>query len=78
MSITSGEQDVSSWSTLDPGILVTLVMMQGAAAENRANAETKDGTASLIVELREGLDRAATDIGASRLLLSVGHSRLLE
>jgi hypothetical protein len=38
---------------------------------DRADATTMEGTANLMVELRAGLDAAAQEIGAERLLLSV-------
>ena len=38
---------------------------------NRANVDTTAGTAELMVELRAGLDAAAAQIGAEKLLLSV-------
>jgi hypothetical protein len=38
---------------------------------DRADAQTMEGTANLMVELRAGLDAAATEIGAEKLLLSV-------
>jgi hypothetical protein len=37
----------------------------------RPNANTMEGLADLMVELRAGLDTAAAEIGAERLLLSV-------
>jgi hypothetical protein len=43
----------------------------------RADAKTMEGTASLMVELRAGLDAAATEIGAERLLLSVSRTTCL-
>lgn len=39
--------------------------------QDRADAKTKEGTAELMVELRRGLDEAAAQIGAEKLLLSV-------
>jgi hypothetical protein len=38
---------------------------------SRASVDTMAGTAELMVELRAGLDAAAAQIGAERLLLSV-------
>jgi hypothetical protein len=38
---------------------------------SRANQDTMEGTAALVVELRAGLDVAAGQIGAEKLLLSV-------
>jgi GH18 family chitinase len=55
----------------DPPPSPITVMSVEIGLIDRADATTMEGTANLMVELRAGLDAAAQEIGAERLLLSV-------